>query len=310
MKKNILLTLGLLAVTLTGCGKAADISELTIMSPVGAPALGLYGFASSSKFETNNVPKNVKDKMTAGQKDVVVLPTNTGIQSIVDDHAPYKIAATITFGNFYIGSLGNDANGVMEATDTILLFQQNSVPDKLFHYVYGNDLNDGIHYVGSNEDVKAAVTNGFFVDTSGSQMVPNYVLIAEPALSALVSQNKLTKYADIQELYRAKSDNMDLFQASVFIKNDVEKDKADTFLNKLKKDINAAIKDSNVLLEAMNKVESANTFFGIQPQAAANALANNNSIGLGFKKAKENKAAIDKFLSLFNIAETNEEIYY
>ena len=81
-------------------------------------------------------------------------------------------------------------------------------------------------------------------------------------------------------------------------------------LAKLKLDIEEAISDSNKLLEGMNKVESASTVFGVAPQMAANVLKKNNGMGLGFKKAIENKTAIDQFLSLFNIGETNEEIYY
>ena len=43
---------------------------------------------------------------------------------------------------------------------------------------------------------------------------------------------------------------------------------------------------------------------------AENVLRNNNGMGLGFKLAKPNKEAIDNFLALFNIEETDEEIYF
>jgi len=307
MKKNILYTLTLLGLCLAACSKGNDISNLSIITPTGAPALGFYGFASSEKFETNNDPSLIVAMMNAGQKDVIVLPTNAGVQNIVKNNAPYKIAATITFGNFYVASLNNDTNNEMDASDTILLFQQKNVPDKLFHYVYGNDLDAGIHYVNAVSDVSKAIKDGFFVDAeTGEKMTPNYVLIAEPALTA----SGLTVYSNIQEKYREKTDNKDIFQASVFVKNSVDKKDGDALLNKLDKDIDAAIKDSNKLLEGMNAVESANTLFGVAPQMAANVLKKNNGMGLGFKKAKENKASIDQFLSLFNIAETNEEIYY
>ena len=310
MNKKVLLTIGLVALCLTGCNKkTADISNLTIITPNGAPSLCFYDFATSDNFEINKDPQVIKSIMEAGQKDVVVLPTNVGVQSITKLNAPYKIAATITFGNFYVASLGNDDNGVMEATDTILLFQQNNVPDKLFHYVYGNELDAGIHYANAVSDVKDAVVNGFFVDKdTGTQMVPNYVLIAQPAFTAV--KNKVTEYANIQTEYRNKSNNKDIFQASVFIKNSVEKDVADAFLDKLDTDINNAFEDSNKMLEGMNKIEKPDVTFGVAPQMAANLLKANNAMGLGFKKAKDHKAEIDQFLSLFNIAETNEEIYF
>ena len=317
MKKSLIILTTLLAVSLSACNKttnsnssnvAPDISSLSIISPQGAPALAFYDFASNGNFITNDNPQNIVAIMNAGQKDVIVLPTNAGVGAI-NKNAPYKLAATITFGNFYVASLNNDDNGVMDANDTILLFQQNNVPDKLFHYVYGNAFDNNIHYVAAVNDVAVAVRDGEFEDNR-VKYTPNYVLTAEPSLTALISQNKVTKYADIQEEYRKKSNSLEIFQASVFIKNDVDVAKGNAFLDKLKQDVEAAIADSNKLLEGMNKVEAAQTLFGVAPQMAANVLKNNNGMGLGFKKAKENKAAIDKFLTLFNIAETDEKIYF
>ena len=315
MKKNLLI-IGLLALTITACNNQVntssngepDISTLSIISPTGAPALAFYDFAKGDNFITNNDPTNIVAMMNTGQKDIIVLPTNAGVGNI-NKGAPYKLAATITFGNFYVASLNNDDNGVMDENDVILLFQQNNVPDKLFHYVYGNDLDNAIHYVGAVNDVAVAVRDQEFEDNK-VKYTPNYVLTAEPSLTSLIAQYGVTKYADIQTEYRKKSNNSEMFQASVFIKNDVGEDKGNAFLNKLKADIEAALSDSNKLLEGMNKVEGAQELFGVPPQVATNVLKANNGMGLGFKMAKENKAAIDKFLSIFNIPETNEKIYF
>lgn len=315
MKKNLLI-IGLLALTITACNNQAsnsnngevDFSSLSIVSPQGAPALAFYEFATSDNFVTNSDPTNIVPMMAAGQKDVIVLPTNAGVGNI-NKGAPYKLAATITFGNFYVASLNNDDNGVMDANDVILLFQQNNIPDKLFHYVYGNDLDNNIHYVTAVGDVAVAVRDGEFEDNK-VKYTPNYVLTAEPSLTTLISQYGVTKYADIQEEYRKKSENKEIFQASVFIKNSVDANVGNAFLSKLKNDIEAALADSNKLLEGMNKVEGAQALFGVPPQVAANVLKTNNGMGLGFKMAKENKAAIDSYLSVFNIKETDEKIYF
>lgn len=98
--------------------------DFSIVTPTGAPALAFYNYASYKNFETNSVPTNIVAMMSKGEKDVVVLPTNTGVQAIVNSKAEYKIAATITFGNFYIVSMNNDDNQIMDANDTILLFQK------------------------------------------------------------------------------------------------------------------------------------------------------------------------------------------
>ncbi len=56
--------------------------------------------------------------------------------------------------------------------------------------------------------------------------------------------------------------------------------------------------------------EQAQSLFGVAPKMAAKVTKNGNRMGLGYKRAKENKEGIDKFLSLFGIDATSEEIYY
>ena len=318
MKKSLLI-IGLLTLTLGACNNPqnsssdksntdADFSAVSIISPQGAPALAFYNLASKAQFETNSDPTNIVAMMAAGQKDVVVLPTNAGIQAIKGKNAPYKIAATITFGNFFMVSLGNDDNNQMDTSDKILLFQQNNIPDKLFHYVYGDSLNDSLYYVNAVSDATKAVKTGSFVDAYGNNVTPNYVLLAEPALTSVLDQ--VTVYANLQEEYKKKSNDLDFFQASVFIKNTLENKIAPSvILSTLENDVKNAIANPDLLAEGMNKVEAAQSVFGVAPQMATNVLKRNNGMGLGYKAAKANKAGIDKFLSLFNIAETDEEIY-
>ena len=310
MKTKILSLLSLTAF-LVGCNKTGG-NNLSIVSPTGAPALAFYNYANSSNFETNSVPTNIVAMMAAGQKDVVVLPTNAGMQTILKNTAsPYKIAATITFGNFYIASLGNDENNVMDAGDTILLFQQNNVPDKLFHYIYGNDLDAGVHYVSAVSDAAAALTAGFFSDGENN-IVPNYVMVAEPVLTNVLSKKEnVSVYADIQEKYREKSGNKEIFQASIFVNDGADKNKVNSFLSSLKEDIESAIADPNKLSDGMKKAgDSAQDLFGVAPAMAENVLRKNNGMGLGFKYAKDNKEAIETFLTLFNINEVPESVYF
>ena len=315
MKNKLLLTIGLLAISLTACGgnkKTGDYSSLTIITPSGAPAVAFYDFATSDKFSVNTDPTNIVAMMNAGQKDVIVLPTNAGVSAIVNKQAPYKIAATVTFGNFYIGTLNNDDNQVMDENDTILLFQKGNVPDKLFHYVYGDKFDENIHYVSTVNDVAVAVRDGQFTDEKGT-FVPNYVLTAEPSLTVMIKnydQGKISFYASIQDEYRKKADSSEIFQASVFLKNDVKEEDGEAFLSKLKTDIETVLETPSKLKEGMNKVEAPKDLFGVDPTVATGVLRGDNGMGLGFKYAKENKASIDKFLALFNIAETNEEIYF
>ena len=287
--------------------------DLSIATPTGAPALAFYRYAKIDNFETNSVPTNIVAMMNKGEKDVVVLPTNAGVQAIVNKNAPYKIGATITFGNFYIVSMNNDDNQVMDASDTILLFQKNNVPDKIFHYVYGNALDSALHYVNAVSDAASAIIGGKFTDPElGTDLVPNYVMIAEPALTNVLSKkgNAVSVYANVQEEYKKKSSNAELFQASIFINNNVNVDKATCFLEDIKKDIEDAISDPSKMSAGMSKIEDASTVYGVAPAMAEAVLRKNNGMGLGFKLARENKEAINTFLGIFDINNVDEKIYF
>ena len=318
--KKYLLPLIIASMALVGCNannnssdaKEFDRTSLSIITPTGAPALAFYNYAGLSNFETNSVPTNIVGMMAAGQKDVAVLPTNAGIQAIKGKNAPYQIAATITFGNFYIASMGNDSDNEMNEGDKILLFQKGNVPDKIFHYVYGDTLDSSIYYVNAVTDAAAALIGGTFVDAeSGDNVVPNYVMIAEPALTNVLSKKENVKvYADMQAKYKEKSGNKELFQASVFVKNTLEKEVVASFLSSLKDDIEGAIADPTKLSAGMAKESAAAEVFGVAPQMAENVLKKNNGMGLGFKYAKENKEAIEIFLALFDIKDIDEKIYF
>ena len=285
----------------------------SIISPTGAPALAFYNYAARKNFETNSVPTNIVAIMNTGEKDVVVLPTNAGVQAIVNKNAPYKIAATITFGNFYIVSMNNDSNQTMDANDTILLFQKNNVPDKIFHYVYGNALDSALHYVSAVSDAASAVIAGKFSDPDlGTELVPNYVMVAEPVLTNILSKkgDAISVYANVQEEYKKKSNNAELFQASVFVNNKLEAGKVSYFLEDLKRDIEEAIADPSKMSAGMSKIEDAATVYGVAPQMAENVLRKNNGMGLGFKLARDNKEAINTFLGIFGINNVDEKIYF
>ena len=233
----------------------------------------------------------------------------------IEKGAPYKIAANITFGNFYLVATGNDEDKIMSQDDTIILFGQNQTPDLLFHYLYGNEFDSSIEYVSAVSDAAKCLVTGKNLITSS---VVDYVFIAQPVLyNVLNNKNALTYqkayvYKNIQEEYSKTTNNMSLVQASVFVKNDSDQRLIKSFLNQLENDIENAIKDPNVVKESMDKIskEEATSLFGINSDVAKLVLEDNNGIGLGYKKASENKKDIDKYISLFGLNETNKEIYF
>ena len=293
-----------LAVMLSGCAVPYQ-HNLTIVTPTGAPALAFYNLAKDIGFETNSDAASIVPMMKKAQKDIVVLPTNVGVNAIVKQQVEYKLAATITFGNLFVAATGHDDDGVMDKDDYIVLFQQGSVPDLIFHSVYGETLNDGIHYVGNVQFASQCLMSGKDV-TSANEDV-DYVLIAEPAFTTVKSKKEtVSEYANLQTAYKEKF-GAEIFQASIFVKNGVD---AKPFLSSLEEDIKNAIANPDLIKEKTEGIEKPEVLLGVAPEVAVNVTKKNNRMGLGFKCAKDNKEGIDKFLSIFNIDATTEEIYY
>ena len=284
--------------------------NLGILSPVGAPAYAFYKEARNPNFETNQSPDSIVSSMTKlGDKKIVVIDTTSGIDAIKAG-APYKLAANLTFGNFFIAATGKDDNDTMDPGDKIVLFNKNGLPDQLFHYLYGNDYDEGIEYVtnGVGDAAKCLIKSKN--EVTGSEI--KYVFIAQPALTGALKQNtSASVYANVQNLYKEKTGGKELVQASLFVKNTLYKKIADQYLEELKGNIEAAVSNPDVITQEFEGLDTLSTKYGVAPSLAVAVLKNNNGLGLGFKSAYQNKENIDAFLANVQGKEaTNEEIYY
>ncbi len=303
--KSLLLSLILLCCS---CNKTNE--NLTILTPTGAPALAFYNYLESDSFQSNSTPLNIVSSMTENGSDIVVIDTIKGVQTI-NSGAPYKLAATITFGNFYIASTGNDEDNIMDKDDTIILFGQNQTPDLLFHKIYGEGYN--IEYVTNVQDAAKCLVTG---TNMISKSVVDYVFIAQPALYTVLNNanaatfGKASIYANVQEEYKKITDK-DLVQASIFVNNNSDSKVIKSFLKDLENDINSLLDEPSLLSEKIDyNNQELTTKYGVQFAACEKLLKENNSIGLGYKVAIENKNNIDAFISLFNMETTDEEIYF
>lgn len=309
MKKlGKLLLVMMMAISLGACkNKTSNEEPLTIVSATGAPAAAFYNYADSASFQTNSVPKNILAMMAAEEGvDIVVIDAVSGIAAI-NNGANYKLAAVLTFGNFYLAATGNDDDGILNAGDKIVLFGQGQTPDLVFHHLYGTAFDADISYVAAVSDAAAVLKTG--KDLEGVEQ--DYVLVAQPVLSTILKTNEKTSvYADIQELYRNKNGS-GLIQAALFVNNRVSDEYLADFLNKLQADVDALIGKPELFMEACEKLgeEEAKVKFGVAPQMITAALKQGNSIGLGFKKAIDIKDEIDTFMEVMNKPATDEKIY-
>ena len=295
----------LLSTLLLCCSCNQTNENITILTPTGAPALAFYNYLESDSFESNSTPLNIVSSMTEKGSDIVVIDTIKGVQTI-NNGAPYKLAATITFGNFYIASTGNDDNNTMDKDDEIVIFGKGQTPDKVFNLIYGSDYN--LNYVASVQEANKCLVSGKTLDL---EKEVDYVFIAQPVLTNALEKNQNASiYANIQEEY-SKVTGKELIQASVFVKDTLSKNNTKNFLKSLNNDINELLEDPNLLNEATKSIDQqiVSTKLGVATALAIKTLNNNNSIGLGFKYACENKEDIDNFISLFNLEITDEKIY-
>lgn len=303
MKKRNYFILPIILLT-TSCNVKTD--DITILTPTGAPSIAFYNHYYNENYVTNSAPKNIISSMTENGSDIVVIDTIKGIDAIKNG-SPYKLAANITFGNFYIASTGNDDNNTLDKDDVIINFSIGQTPQKVFELIYGTDYTN-IEYVENVSQAGKCLQNGKNLDLSKDV---DYVFVAEPVLTqSLQINSNASIYSNIQEEYQ-KITNKSLIQAGLFVKNSADKNKINKFLNDLNNDIDALILNSEVLSNTLKDVdnESYKAKYGIGMQIAKQTIKDNNKIGIGFKYASENLTNIQQFCSLFNLEVNDEEIY-
>lgn len=292
---------------------AADPSTLTIVTPKGAPVLAFY-----DQIENENYTRVTADAISAlwtgdQSPDVIVVDLTSGVKAI-ENGAAYKLAAIITFGNFYLASTGNDDNDTMDVDDKIVLFgNENMLPSRLWHYLYGTDYDASLLYEADATAAAAALASGKYSD--GTDV--DYVFLAQPALFGALKKNENAKvYADIQEEYKNKS-GLDMIQAAVFVKDSVDEATGNAFLENLQASIKAAIENPELVAEGLSVYtdDEATAQYGFNPAVVVNVFKQKNALGvnamgLGYARAIDIKSDIDAFLSIFSIGETGEEIYF
>ena len=282
-----------------------NYDPINVLCPTGAPSLAFYNHLTDNNFTTNSNPANIVSSMTKNGTDLVVIDLLKGIQAI-NNGAPYKLASCLTFGNFYIASTGNDNNETMDKNDNIVIFGKGQTPDYLFKYLYGEDYTN-IEYVDNVQAAAKCLISGKNADMSKDVA---YVFIAQPVLLQAMSQNEKVKvYANIQDLYYEKSQSS-MFQAGLFVKNDLVNKDVKAYLSTLENDVNLLLgKDSETLNKINNYDDDAFlNKYGVKKQIVEKTI-DKNLMGLGFKYVSEVKNDVNKFLKIFNLEIKDESIY-
>lgn len=298
MKKIISILLFLLAIS--GCSKQESTS-FHIVCPSGAPALAFYKQIDNLEVLEAGA---IKTLLVSNDAQIAVLPSNVGI-SLIQGGADYSLASTITFGNFYLVSTGKDEDEILDKDDDIVLFQKGGVPDKVFNYLYSEDITSNVQYVNEASDALRELVN--------ENSTAEYVLMAEPALHIGLVKNKNAKvYADLQDLYKQKT-GLEMFQASIFVRNDLDNKKVKEFLKQLQIDINELITNPDLLKQEIENTnlsnEEATALFGNVDMSIA-SIKDNNGVGLDYKDGLENAKGINEFVKILGVNNESEDIFF
>lgn len=317
MKTKLFTLLSAACVTLglTGCFNKPEISyaSLKVLAPTGAPAVAMSFLARHNNLETTSNPaQGLIPMFKTNTYDIIVAPTQGGLTQIIKQQANYKIAATITFGNFYIVATGKDDNNTLDEGDSVLIFQENDIPGKVFKYVYG-DAGLDITAVAAVSDTKLVIENGgtLKIDETTTKEF-DYIYTAQPVVSATNS----TIFADVQAAFKEKSGGKTITQASIFVNNNADKEKVNALLADAKNYIEGAIQDPSALkssIEFIGSTAEQQDKFGVPGAMAMKVTTANNGFSLGYKEAKGIKDEIQSFVNLLTnnaLGELSEEVFY
>lgn len=205
---------------ITGC-KSESISMVV---PSGGPQFSTLYMQDDKNYDVTIVEG--ADPLVAAfgseSYDVIIAPTNLGAK-LYDSKPTYQLAASVTWGNFYLVSTTEILLDDLKQRD-IIAFGKNQTPDVIMSYVLGN------HEKTTYLDSLSSVVASFILDHS------KVYLISEPALSIL-DENYDLNIIDLQDAYQSLTGKSSYPQASVF----VHKDLTDKVVQKIKKDLEKSI---------------------------------------------------------------------
>ena len=316
MKKQVLLlsiTATLAACTQSGSNVNFHKTDLKLLSPTGAPAVALAGYAN--KLETASDPQSGLMPMFAtNDYDIIVAPTHGGLNKIKAG-ANYLIAATVTLGNFYLLSTGRDEDEILNEGDKVMYFQPSDVPGKVFNYLYGDKGLELYAVDAANKTAPVINAGGVYKVDETTTVNLDYIFTAEPVVTSTNSVSKI--YESGRDAFNIRSGGKQIMQASIFVNKNADHDKVDEFLANVENDMKSGLKSPNLLKNFVSKLGSKNEQaqkIGFTADVVYNATKNNNNgLGLGFRKAKDAKQDIEDFVNLLTnntYGELSEEVIY
>ncbi len=305
MKKILTLLLGLvLGLALIGCGSKTtetttvsttqttteatlDYSTpLKVIAPNGAPALSQIYAELDANYDVEVV--NGADLLAAAfgseSHDFIYAPTNLGAK-LYNSGIQYKLAAAVTFGNYYLVSSQENFTLASLEGQEIVVFGQNATSDIILRYILEqNNITATLTYVASAGDANAE----FVLDSN------KIILSAEPLLSVmgvqLAAQSRTFNTIDLQAEYMAITGEDSYPQAGVFVKADLDSEYVEAYLTILEASVNTVNNDIEQTITQATAL--GYTFPG---PVLTTAIPRSN---IGFVRATEIKSDLEDYFNI------------
>lgn len=316
MTKRILISLLSIAF-LASCGggnsSQTEESDITFISPTGAPALAFYDQGNNKNYATNSTPSLVLAELQANYYDVVVAPVFGGLKSIKANSADFALAEVVTGGNFFLVGVNKEAGELPTSSSYIVAFAEQDVTGMVFKKLAQEKWNIGtenVHFVSGAADTLPILKNG----KHASNQV-DFVLTAEPVFTnAKQSKDEgvtLVETYNIQNEWKTLTKQESLVQAGVFVRKsslNSKPNKMKQFFVDLRARIKTALTNQDAVKTALHEynedVKEQAKRFGFNENLAFNLLKNGNRFGL---VSPDTKLDVNAFLvSLGQTAYSND----
>ena len=288
-----------------------DDYKLTVVAPMGAPAIALGNIAVNDKDNYSFIAaKTITEQFAAEEKDIVIAPINGGAAQFKKGASKYKLGAVLTWGNLVIATQRADVETINDINGKdVTLFGENTINSSFAKHVL-NSLNITPNYV--KPLAEASDTNALLISDSNA-----IVLTAEPAVTAasiklLNEKNVTVKKFPLHDLYKDSNGNvLDYTQAALFIKESTITNHK-TVVDKYLADLEESIKLFGTDLDkSVENVVSLGINGLTQAPVLKKAIPGCN---IKYKSAKDAKSAIEATanidLAKFGGAVPSDEFYY
>lgn len=254
-KACLFLVVVLSILTLQGCGNnnkvqsedtknTTEIKEISFISPDGLPSISIAKLIKEKpevkagyniNYTIEQSSESLVTSVMKGEPDIAIVPSNIAA-TVFNKNKQYKIAGTVGFGSFYIGSTNENQTSEDLKGKEVYNIGKGLTPDIIARTVLkdkGIDVDNDINfsYVDGVNELAPIILSG----------KTQYAVIPEPALSTVQSKNeKFDVILDLNEEWK-KINNSEYGypQATIIVKTDLYENNKD-FVKELLKQVKAA----------------------------------------------------------------------